>query len=84
MTKWAPAGELVLNNAGDIAYWDDDEGETAAPSSSTCICGHEEEEHGPSGACTVEGCLCACYETYDDSPIYQPVWTRPALPEGGA
>lgn len=21
---------------------------------------------------------------YADSPIYQPVWTRPALPEGGA
>ena len=34
--------------------------------SSTCICNHEEEDHGPSGACEVEGCLCACYETYGE------------------
>ena len=39
---------------------------TDPPASSTCICGHEEEEHGPSGACEVEGCFCACYETYGD------------------
>ena len=30
---------------------------------STCVCGHEEEEHqGGYGECTVEGCLCAGYE----------------------
>lgn len=28
-----------------------------------CICGHVEEDHGPSGACAVDGCLCACFET---------------------
>jgi len=30
-----------------------------------CICGHAEEDHGQSGACQVDGCLCACFETYD-------------------
>jgi len=31
-----------------------------------CICGHAEEDHGPSGACEVDGCLCAAFETYED------------------
>ena len=29
-----------------------------------CLCGHAEEDHGPSLACQVDGCLCACFETY--------------------
>ncbi len=29
----------------------------------TCICGHEEEDHRLGyGECQVEGCLCAAYE----------------------
>lgn len=60
------SGDMVINNAGDIVYWDDDTDSTDAPSSSTCVCGHEEEDHGPSGACEIDGCLCACYETYGD------------------
>lgn len=28
----------------------------------TCVCGHEEEDHSLSGECQVEGCLCASYE----------------------
>jgi hypothetical protein len=38
----------------------------------TCICGHEEEDHSPSGACTVEGCLCACYEPSDEADVELP------------
>lgn len=63
-TTAQPAGELVINNAGDIAYWDDEEEPSTA--SSICICGHAEEDHGPSGACESAGCLCACYETYEE------------------
>lgn len=67
-TSAQATGSLVINNAGDVVYWDSDEAaeHTGPASSSTCICGHEEEEHGPSGACEAEGCLCACYETYTD------------------
>lgn len=65
-TTTQPAGELVINDAGDIAYWDETDAEPGALAGATCICGHEEEEHGPSGACEIEGCLCACYETYGD------------------
>lgn len=28
----------------------------------TCVCGHEIEDHGANGSCQVEGCLCGGYE----------------------
>jgi hypothetical protein len=66
-TSAQATGSLVINNAGDVVYWDSaDDARTGHADDATCICGHEEEEHGPSGACEVEGCLCACYEVYSD------------------
>lgn len=32
-----------------------------------CVCGHVNDEHGPSGACDIEGCLCGCFEMEGDT-----------------
>ena len=32
-----------------------------------CICGHEEEAHDRTGACTEPGCLCCGYEEDEDN-----------------
>jgi hypothetical protein len=28
----------------------------------TCVCGHAEDKHAPTGECTDEGCGCYCYD----------------------
>ena len=34
-----------------------------------CICGHAPEDHSASGECQISGCLCACYEQYDNEEV---------------
>lgn len=53
-------GRLILRSGADVTAVDLDAWLGA------CICGHAEEDHGPSGACEVDGCLCAAFETYED------------------